>query len=286
MSGPEIIHTPDEMANLSGGAFVPTMGALHEGHLSLIRQARDLGGPVVASIFVNPTQFAPGEDFDAYPRGLEQDVKLAGEAGCDVVYAPSASTMYPEGPEAAVSSAADFTLPRVATEPGLEDGDRPRFFGGVCLVVSRLFKHVRPAHAIFGEKDWQQLQVVSAMVAADPELRPIKVLPGRIVRDPDGLAMSSRNLRIPPEHRDQALGVPRALQVAHAAQHPRTAERLMRETLETHDLEVGYAVVRDPETLGEVQDFTEPTRGLIAATLRWDGGEVRLIDNRAMTIWS
>lgn len=286
MSGPKIIHTPADLSSVSGASFVPTMGALHEGHLSLIRQAREFGGPVVASIFVNPTQFAPGEDFESYPRGLEDDVKRAGEAGCDIVYAPSASTMYPEGPEAAISAAADFPLPEVATTPRLEDGDRPRFFGGVCLVVSRLFQHVRPARAIFGEKDWQQLQVVAAMTAADPELRSIQVLPGRIVRDPDGLAMSSRNTRIPAEHRDRALGVPRALQVAHAAQHPRTAERMMKETLETHDLEVGYAVVRDPETLLEVSDFTRPTRGLIAATLRWDGGEVRLIDNRAMTVWS
>ena len=286
MSDPKIVHSPEEMSTLSRVSFVPTMGALHEGHLSLIRQARDLGGPVVVSVFVNPTQFAPGEDLEAYPRGLEQDVKLAGEAGCDIVYAPTVSTMYPEGPEAAIASAAEFPLPAVATEPGLEDGDRPLFFGGVCLVVSRLLQQVHPARAIFGEKDWQQLQVVSAMTAGDPEFRSIEILQGGIVRDPDGLAMSSRNQRIPPEQRDRALGVPRALQVAHAAQHPRTAERLMRETLEVHELEVGYAVVRHPQTLREVDDFTGPTRSLIAATLRWEGGEVRLIDNRAMTVWS
>lgn len=280
-----IIHEPDRLADLAGCAFVPTMGALHEGHLSLIRQARELGGPVVASIFVNPTQFAPGEDFEAYPRGLERDARLAGEAGCDVIYAPSASTMYPEGPTAAIDAAAEWSLPPVATEPGLEDEDRPRFFGGVCLVVARLFQHIRPAKAVFGEKDWQQLQVIHAMTRAMPSLEEIEIVAGSIVRDPDGLAMSSRNTRIPAEHRDRALGLSRALQVAHAAQHPATAERMMRETLEAHDLDVGYAVVRAPDTLRKVDDFEVPSRGLVAATLRWDDGSVRLIDNRAMTVW-
>jgi len=282
---PLVVHDPADLAPFHGGAFVPTMGALHEGHLSLIRQAAGLGGPVVASVFVNPTQFAPGEDFDAYPRGLDRDVELAGSAGCDVVYAPNAATMYPEGPEAAVAAAAAFPLPEVAVRPRLEDADRPRFFGGVCLVVSRLLQHVRPALAVFGEKDWQQLQVVTAMVAADPALASIRIEPGPLVRDPDGLAMSSRNTRIPADLRDQALGVPRALQCAHAAQHPETAERLMRETLEAHGLEVDYAVVRDPATLRPVSDFSRPTRALVAARLRRPDGSVRLIDNAAMTVW-
>lgn len=286
MTRPEIIHDPSDLKSLWGGSFVPTMGALHPGHLSLIRRAARLGGPVVTSIFVNPTQFAPGEDFEAYPRGLEQDVDRAGEAGCDVVYAPSAATMYPEGPESAMTAAANLPLPAVATKPGLEGLDRPRFFGGVCLVVARLFEHARPARAIFGEKDWQQLKVVTAMTVADPRFRSIRVIPAPIVRDHDGLAMSSRNVRIPTEHRDRALGISRALQVAHAAQHPLTAERMMRETLEAHDLEVGYAVVRDPENLEKIDDFSQPSRALVAATLPWDGGRVRLIDNRAMTVWS
>lgn len=285
MSTPRIIHDPDVLESLHGGTFVPTMGALHEGHLSLVREARRRGGPVVVSVFVNPTQFAPGEDFDAYPRGLDRDAALAAEAGADAIFAPSAASMYPEGPEAAVAAAAAFPLPDVAQAPGLEDADRPRFFGGVCLVVDRLLRQVRPSAAIFGEKDWQQLQVVDAMVRSDESLANIEIVPGAIVRDPDGLAMSSRNSRIPPEERDRALGLPRALQVAHAAQHPDTAERLMVETLEAHGLEVGYAVVRDPRSLGPVQGFEEPTRGLVAATLRWDGGSVRLIDNRAMTVW-
>lgn len=285
MPSPRIVHDPADLGAFAGGAFVPTMGALHEGHLSLIRQARGLGGPVVASVFVNPTQFAPGEDFDAYPRGLDADVELAASAGVDVVYAPNAATMYPEGPEAAVAEAAAFPLPPVAVRPRLEDADRPRFFGGVCLVVARLLRQVRPAVAVFGEKDWQQLQVVRAMVGAAPDLASIRIEPGPIVRDPDGLAMSSRNTRIPASERDRALGVPRALQVAHAAQHPDTAERLMRETLEAHDLEVDYAVIRDPATLEPVAGLSQPARALIAARLSWDGGSVRLIDNAAMTVW-
>lgn len=285
MGSPRIIHHPDQLAEFEGNAFVPTMGALHEGHLSLMRRAAAIGTPVIASIFVNPTQFAPGEDFESYPRGLDRDAGLAAAAGAEIVYAPSAATMYPEGPEAAVEAAAAFPLPAVATRPGLEDADRPRFFGGVCLVVERLLRQVRPKVAVFGEKDWQQLQVVTAMVRDTPDLASIAIDPAPIVRDPDGLAMSSRNTRIPPEERDRALGVARALQVAHAAQHPDTAEQLMRETLEAHDLEVDYAVVRDPATLGPVRDFTRPTRALVAARLAWDGGSVRLIDNAPMTVW-
>ena len=285
MPAPRIVHDPADLVDLDDGTFVPTMGALHDGHLSLIRRAGELGGPVVTSVFVNPTQFAPGEDFDAYPRGLERDVELAASAGAQVVYAPNAAAMYPEGPDAAVAAAASHHLPPVAVRPGLEDADRPRFFGGVCLVVARLLRQVHPAVAVFGEKDWQQLQVVRAMVTATPELAAITIEPGAIVRDPDGLAMSSRNARIPSDERDRALGVPRALQVAHAAQHPDTAERLMRETLEAHGLEVDYAVVRDPATLEKVTDFARPTRALVAARLSWDGGSVRLIDNAPMTVW-
>ena len=284
-SPPIVIHDPDDLAEFQGGTFVPTMGALHEGHLSLIEQGRMLGGPVIASIFVNPTQFAPGEDFDSYPRGLDRDVELAARAGCDVVFAPSASTVYPDGPEAAVAAAARFPLPAVATEPGLEDADRPRFFGGVCLVVSTLFRMVGPRRAVFGEKDWQQLRVVEAMTQSDPALSGIEIVPGPTVRDPDGLAMSSRNARIPADQRDRALGLTRALQVAHAAQHPRTAEKMMLDVLQDHGLEVDYAVVRDAGSLREVPDFTGAARGLVAARLRWDDDEVRLIDNRAMTVW-
>lgn len=285
MSKTTVIHDREALSPYAGAVLVPTMGALHEGHLSLIRAARGLGGPVVASVFVNPTQFAPGEDFDAYPRNLDRDVALAAEAGCDAIYAPSARTMYPEGPAAAVEAAAGVDLPDVARTPALEDGDRPRFFGGVCLVVARLLRHVRPTHAVFGEKDWQQLQVVRAMVRDTPDLRHVVVGSCPTVREPDGIAMSSRNERIPSTERGRALGLVKALQVAQAAQHPGTAEQLMTETLLAHDLEIDYAVVRHPETLAPVADLTAPTRGLVAARLRWADGDVRLIDNRAMTVW-
>ncbi len=285
MSTTTVIHDRRDLAGYAGGVLVPTMGALHEGHLSLIRAAGRLGGPIVASIFVNPTQFAPGEDFDEYPRDLDRDVALAEAAGCDAIYAPAARTMYPEGPEAAIEAAVDADLPEVARTPGLEDGNRPRFFGGVCLIVDRLLRHVEPAHTVFGEKDWQQLQVIRAMVRDTPDLRHITVASTPTVRESDGLAMSSRNERIPSEARARALGLVKALQVAQAAQHPETAEKLMTETLLAHELEVDYAVVRHPESLRPVRDLTEPTRALIAARLRWADGDVRLIDNRAMTVW-
>ncbi len=285
MASPILIHEIDALAPYGDGSLVPTMGALHDGHVSLIRAARSLGGPVITSVFVNPTQFAPGEDFDSYPRDLDRDLDLAGTAGCDVVFAPSARSMYPEGPEASVSLAGASPLPKVARSPRLEDGDRPRFFGGVCLVVERLLRQCRPARAIFGEKDWQQLQVVRAMVRDTSDLAHIPIVSAPTIRESDGLAMSSRNRRIPTTERPRALGVVKALQVAQAAQHPETAERLMRETLIAHDLEVDYAVVRHPETLAPVHDLTEPSRALVAARLRWADDEVRLIDNRAMTVW-
>lgn len=285
MSTTTVIHDPGDLAPYADGTLVPTMGALHEGHLSLLRAARELGGPVIASIFVNPTQFAPGEDFETYPRDLDRDVALAEAAGCDAIYAPSAAAIYPEGPEAAVATAAAVEVPEVGRRPGLEDGDRPRFFGGVCLVVERLLRQTEPARAVFGEKDWQQLQVIRAMVRETPTLSDIPIFAASTVREPDGLALSSRNRRIPTEERPRALGVVKALQVAQAAQHPGTAEELMTETLLAHDLIVDYAVVRHPETLRPVRDLTEPTRALIAVRLRWSDGEVRLIDNRAMTVW-
>ena len=161
-----------------------------------------------------------------------------------------------------------------------------RFAAGVTQVVARLLDLLGPSAAVFGEKDWQQLQLVRAMVrdaaAATPDRWPhLEILAGATVREPDGLAMSSRNRLLSEEARHAARGIPRALQLAHSAQHPPTAERLMRETLEAHGLEVEYAVVRDAETLLPIGDFRSPTRGLIAARV----GGVRLIDNQPMTIW-
>ncbi|MHC4246348.1 MAG: pantoate--beta-alanine ligase [Planctomycetota bacterium] len=275
MKRPEIVETPDRLSAVAGGTFVPTMGALHEGHLSLIRLARSFDRPVIVSIFVNPTQFGPGEDFDRYPRTMDADVELATEAGADVIYAPSAATVYPEG----VGHVASVSLPPVATDPGLEDAGRPHFFTGVCEVVGRLFDQVRPSMAIFGEKDWQQLQVIRAMVASDPRFKDIDVRPGPIVRDPDGVAMSSRNAYIPEDARPRARGLVTALEMIRGTRDAGEAESTMRAVLESHSLDVEYAVIRDAETLRPPATPDRPCRAIITARLDFDGGTVRLLDN-------
>jgi pantoate--beta-alanine ligase len=277
----QIVHDPSSMAAFHGCALVPTMGALHDGHGSLIRQARLHGLPVVATVFVNPTQFAPHEDFGKYPRTLDRDVALATQCGADAVFAPAAEDVYPAGPEASRQEAEAWPLPPVACEPGLEDACRPGHFNGVCQVVAQLFDLTRPALSVFGEKDFQQLRVLTQMVAeSGGRWGALRVEPGATVREPDGLAMSSRNRYLRPEQREQALGLVRALQVAASAQHPATAERLMRETLEDHGLAVDYAVVRDDRTLLPVGGFERLTRGLVAARL----DTVRLIDTMALPV--
>jgi pantoate--beta-alanine ligase len=278
----QVVSTAAELEPFHGCVLVPTMGALHRGHASLIERAARTGLRVVATIFVNPTQFAPTEDFGAYPRTLEADLSLARDAGAHAVFAPDASTVYPDGPEAAAREAAALVLPRAALEPRLEDAIRPTHFAGVCQVVARLLDLARPAQAVFGEKDYQQLCVVQAMVAQQPDRWPgLRIVPGPTVREPDGLAMSSRNRYMRPSQRDQALGLVRALQMAASAQHPATAEALMQQTLEQHGLRVDYAVVRDATTLLPVQDLAQPTRALVAARL----DTVRLIDNMALPVW-
>jgi pantoate--beta-alanine ligase len=260
-------------------AFVPTMGALHEGHLSLIRHATTLNRRVAVSIYVNPTQFAPDEDLDTYPRSPEEDIRRAAEAGADVIFMPETGLIYPDGRDAAAEAAANLRLPPVATRPKLEDACRARFFGGVCLVVGRLFDLVRPASAIFGEKDYQQLRVIGSMVAEDPaRFGGIDVVGRPTVRDPDGLAMSSRNAYLGEDQRERALGLSRALAAARTAGDPNAAEPAMRRVLVEHGLEIGYAVVRDAESLEEPTDPERPLRALIAAEL--DG--LRLIDNAPM----
>jgi pantoate--beta-alanine ligase len=286
----QVLERAADLAAIAGSAFVPTMGALHDGHASLLRRARETGLPVTLSIFVNPTQFGPKEDFSRYPRTLESDLAIARAEGVSAVFLPEVATLYPEGIEAANRHAATIPLPPVATEPGLEDRCRPGHFAGVQLVVARLFDLLRPRVSVFGEKDWQQLKLVEAMVRREADRWPgLEIIPHPTRREPDGLAMSSRNRYLRPEDRKRAIGVPRALQAAHAAQRVATAERLLRETLEAHGFEVEYAVVRDSETLMPVADFSGPTRALVAAILRWtENGEdrrVRLIDNAAMTIW-
>jgi pantoate--beta-alanine ligase len=279
-----VIHDPADLSDpaFAGCAFVPTMGALHAGHGSLVTLAARSGRPVVVSIFVNPTQFAPHEDFGRYPRTMDADCALLEPLGADAVLVPPVEAVYPEGLDASTAAAQALELPEVATAPGLEDRIRPGHFGGVALVVGRLFDLVRPSVACFGEKDFQQLRLIEEMVAADPvRFGGVRIERGATVREPDGLAMSSRNRYLSPSEREQALALSRALQVAHSAQRVATAERLMLETLESHGLEPEYAVVRDARTLLPVDGFERPTRALIAAR----AGATRLIDNAAMTVW-
>lgn len=280
----QLVERVEDLVPLHGCRLVPTMGALHEGHASLIRSAASVpdGRPVVATIFVNPTQFGPREDFSKYPRTLEADLRLAEAAGADAVFVPDAETIYPQGLEAARSEAEAWPLPPIATEPRLEDAARPGHFGGVCQVVGRLFELCRPATAHFGQKDFQQLRVITEMVVRSTgRWGSLRIAAEPTVRERDGLAMSSRNRYLSAERRDTALGVYRALQMAMSAQRPATAEALMRETLEQHGFEVDYAVVRDAHTLLPVTGLETPCRALIAARLP----EVRLIDNMAMPVW-
>ena len=273
-----VIHEAKALESFGKSTLVPTMGALHEGHLSLIRMAAERGRPVVVSIFVNPTQFAPHEDFATYPRTLQRDVESSLANGADVIYAPGVQDIYPRGLAAANEEAAKFPLPDVARTPGLEDGSRPHFFGGVCLVVARLFDLVQPSEAIFGEKDWQQLKSVQAMARETPRFAELCITPGPTVREKDGLAMSSRNVHLQPDQRHTALGLKAALDAVMKHEDPHDAEEAMDVILSQRGLRKDYAVVRDADTLGPPTP-SRPTRALIAARLEQPEGDVRLIDN-------
>lgn len=275
LSSMELITTAAALAPFAHGVFVPTMGALHAGHAALVRQARTLAGPspgrrVVVSIFVNPTQFGEKTDFERYPRTLDADMDVCRAAGADVVFAPSVEEVYPAG---GIKRPA---LPRVATAPRLEDAARPGHFAGVCEVVHRLFELVKPSAAIFGEKDWQQLQVVKAVVR--DERMGIDIIPGETVREPDGLAMSSRNRFLTPEDRRRGLALSRGLRACQNTADPASAERVLHETLAAEGIAPDYAVVRDAETL-EPGEWTRrrPMRAVVAARV----GTVRLLDNAA-----
>lgn len=259
-----------------GGVFVPTMGALHAGHLALIRRARDLAGngPVVVSIFVNPTQFNDRSDYERYPRTLDSDLSACESAGVDCAFCPAVEVVYP--PTAAVGPP---PLPPAATDPGLEDAFRPGHFAGVCQVCRRLFELVRPAGAVFGEKDWQQLIVIRAMVKSLG--MPIEVVPHPTVREPDGLAMSSRNALLPPNRRRQAASLYRALVEASRHDAPADAERAGRAVLLANRIVPDYFAVRDAETLMPMEHgrAASGARVLVAARV----GGVRLIDNAPWT---
>ena len=254
--------------------FVPTMGFLHEGHLSLIRRCREECATVVVSIFVNPTQFGPHEDLNTYPRDLPRDLRLCEADGVDLVFCPAVEEMYPAG------HATFVDVDRLGA--GLEGESRPGHFRGVATVVAKLLGAVRPSRAYFGEKDYQQLQVVRRL-AQDLVLL-VDIIGCPIVRETDGLALSSRNVYLRGEDRRRALALFAALEDARAevAKGQRNGEalsRLMRDTLTAVDgVEVDYAVVVDPETLEPAHTLLGEARALVAARV----GGVRLIDNAAL----
>lgn len=254
------------------------MGALHAGHAALIaqgvREARARGRRALVTVFVNPTQFNDPADLAAYPQTLDDDLSICKQAGADAVYAPARSEVYPPGTEVERPS-----LPPVATEPGLEDAHRPGHFEGVCQVVLRLFRLCEPSAAVFGEKDWQQLQVVRAMSAQ--EATGVEILSAATVREADGLAMSSRNARLDGAARARARSLAQALSAGGAEQDPGLAEAAMRRVLDGAGVRVEYAVVREAVSLrpvaGGASGEGSAYRALVAA---WSGG-VRLIDNAA-----
>jgi pantoate--beta-alanine ligase len=251
--------------------FVPTMGNLHAGHYSLVMLARQYADRVVSSVFVNPTQFGPNEDFTRYPRTPEADTTGLEGAGCDVLWLPTVESMYPFG----VELAARINVPGVSGV--LEGAHRPGHFDGVCTVVTRLFNQVQPDVAAFGKKDFQQLAVIRQMVT---DLAfPIEILGGSIVRESDGLAMSSRNQYLSADERPVAAEIRRtllAMRDAVASGQPRAeAEAEASRRLAAAGFAVDYAAVRRPD-LSEPEDGEKSARvALIAAKL----GRTRLIDN-------
>lgn len=256
-------------------AYVPTMGALHEGHLSLVRLAREKAHKVVVSIFVNPTQFAPGEDFEAYPRTEKADVEKLKSAGCDLVYIPRRDSMYN------AHHATHIKVGGVAD--GLETDHRPTFFEGVALVVTKLLNRVAPDYAIFGEKDYQQLATIRRLVK-DLDM-PVQIIGAPIARDEHGLALSSRNQYFD----EQGLALARNLNVImkkcveriHMGHDVgRAAEQARQDLLDAGYSSVDYVSVADPDTLEIVTtgQHTKPLRLLVAAHCKG----VRLIDNCAV----
>jgi pantoate--beta-alanine ligase len=259
--------------------FVPTMGALHAGHMSLVQAARKRTGFVVVSIFVNPTQFGPGEDFAGYPRDLSRDLELLSAEGVDLVFTPSTEEMYGDG------ACAEFG---VTVDPGplakrWEGAVRPGHFRGVATVVAKLLNVVRPNVAFFGEKDYQQLAIVRRMVA-DLDI-PTVIVGAPVVRDRDGLALSSRNTYLSRAERSLALALPHALEAVAStlAWGERDAEALnsvMREVFDVApDVALDYAAVVDPDTLEPLASVTAPARAIVAARI----GTTRLIDTCPLT---
>jgi pantoate--beta-alanine ligase len=282
-SSPVLATTREELATLLAKhdgpvALVPTMGALHEGHASLMRVARERvgGGPVVVSIFVNPLQFGPGEDLDRYPRTLDADLEVCGREGVDIVFAPGVDEVYPGGE------------PQVMVRPGplakvLEGEVRPGHFRGVLTVVAKLFGLVRPDVAVFGQKDYQQLALIRRMVL-DLNMG-VEVVGAETVREPDGLALSSRNRYLDAEQRENATALSRVLRAARDNAQYSAAGALAAARAElraAQGVDLDYLVITDPD-LGELPPDVPPgteARALIAARV----GTTRLIDNMPLVL--
>jgi pantoate--beta-alanine ligase len=256
-------------------AFVPTMGYLHEGHLALMREGRKHGDALIVSVFVNPTQFAPTEDFQAYPRDLHRDARMAESVGVDVIFAPEPDVMYDKGHETYVNLEG---LPVHLC--GLS---RPDHFRGVATVVAKLFNIVKPQVALFGEKDYQQLLVIRQLVR---DLNfDIQIIGVPIVRETDGLAMSSRNRYLSRDERRSALSLHKSIQlvqervakgIGNASQLIAEASGLIRSHPHTR---IDYVTLCDPETLQEVERIDKPTLMALAVWI----GHTRLIDNAVLT---
>jgi pantoate--beta-alanine ligase len=280
---PTIVRNPAGVRDLlagvrsSGGmiGFVPTMGALHDGHASLIRLARERTEYVVVSVFVNPKQFGPAEDLDRYPRNEKSDLELLGSLGCDLLFAPRDRDIY---------SKADRT--RVSVD-GLGEflcgASRPHHFQGVALVVAKLFNIVQPDEAYFGQKDAQQAVIIQRM-AADLDF-PIRIVIGPTVRERDGLAMSSRNAYLSPEDRIRAVAIYGALVEARRAlengeRDPAAIRQILRARITREGIDVDYAEIVDGRTLGPVEEVDGVLLLAVAARI----GGTRLIDNVAVRI--
>lgn len=250
-------------------ALVPTMGALHAGHMALVEAAKRPGTRIVASIFVNPKQFGAGEDLGRYPRKEIADARMLGEAGCDLLWLPPVEVMYPDGFATTVSVA--------GVSEGLDGAARPGHFDGVATVVAKLFNQVAPDIAYFGEKDFQQLAVIRRMVA-DLDMH-VEIAGVPTQRDDDGLALSSRNIYLDDGERARAVALPRALGVAARAIEkggaPEAAVAAARDALSAAGFVVDYVTLVDAETLDEQPDEARPRRLLAAARM----GSTRLIDN-------
>lgn len=281
MSAPFVARTRAELADAlaarGGVAFVPTMGALHDGHVQLMKHARPLGDVLVTSIFVNPTQFAPGEDFEAYPRDVDADLERCAEAGVDVVFAPAVEVVYPGG-----------TDDTVMVDPGplgtvLEGAARPTHFRGVLTVVAKFFGLVRPDVAVFGEKDYQQLVLVRQM--AENLCTGVEVVGAETVRESDGLALSSRNRYLDPEQRFRATMLHQTLRAAQEVACwglDVALEAARAELRQAHLVDLDYLEFRLPDLspLPEVLTEDTPARVLIAARV----GTTRLIDNLPLVL--